>query len=162
MKTFRNSAYSSCLNADKSNPLGRLFDVRSVGHCYTDSNFREKPRRIDYGEFFWCVNGKGVFHLGKRHYTLGAGEVFFYPPGSVMNFCPAEEGMLFYWITFFGELFMPLCSALNIREGEKFCGAPPEELFSELISAVRRFTPDRRIDILNMAMPILSKNQTFS
>ena len=157
MRTFRNSAYASCLNADKSSPYHRTFDVRSVGLCGADCNFQEKARHINFGEFFWCSKGSGIFYLGGKCHTLNPGEVFFYPPGSVMNFSPSEEGMLFFWVTFFGSLFMPLCSSLNIHEGKRFCGAPPEELFMELISAVRRFTPDRRIDILNLAMPILMK-----
>ena len=157
MRIFRNSAYASCLGTYKSTPNGRQLDVRSVGHCGADSNFREKARYINFGEFFWCAEGRGTFHLDGRNYVLNPGEVFFYPPGSVMDFSPSEDGMLFFWITFFGNLFMPLCSALNIRAGKRFCGAPPEEQFLELISAVRRFTPDRRIDILNLAMPILMK-----
>ena len=157
MKNFRNSAYASLLNRENSSSGIREFYVRSAGYCRADKNYQENPRNIDFGEFFWCESGRGIFFYKDKRFVLNPGEVWFFPPGSRMHFRPAEEGFSFYWLTFYGEIFMPLCRELNIRAGKKKCGMPPDELFQQLISAVRFSTPDRRIEILNIALPILLK-----
>lgn len=147
MKNNRIGGYSPFLD-------DALF-VRSVGYCEQDGEYREPSRKIDFGEFFWCIGGSGVFTLGKRRYILHPGEVFFYPPGSVMEFHPGPAGWTHYFITFSGEAFSLIIPTLGITAGKKFCGRVPEDLFNRLISGVRNYDPKQRIPLLSVGMQIL-------
>ena len=156
MRIFRNSAYSLMLNvADKSAPDTRKLYVRSAGYCGADCNFREKPRKISFGCFYWFVGGSAVFTMGKRDYLVKQGEVWFYPPGSMIDFRPQPEGAQYFWMALYGDILMPLCESLNIPAGRKVCGMPPEEMLQDLISAVRYSTPDQRLEVLQLGMNIL-------
>jgi len=129
--------------------------VRSVGFCEQDGEYREMSREVDFGEFFWCTEGSGVFILGKRHYILRPGEVFFYPPGSVMDFHPGPNGWKHYFITFSGEAFPLIIPTLSLSPGKKFCGRVPEDLFKQLLSGMLESDPGKRIPLLNIGMQIL-------
>lgn len=129
--------------------------IRSVGYCDQDGEYREPNRKIDFGEFFWCTGGSGVFTLGKRRYILHPGEVFFYPPGSVMDFHPGQDGWTHYFITFSGEVFPQLISTLGLSPGKKFCGRVPEDFFKQLISGMMESDPKQRIPLLGIGMQIL-------
>ena len=146
MRYFRNSAYSPFRSQ-------KLY-VRSVGHCGADPSFSERPRTIDFGEFFWCAEGSAVFNLNGRDVVLRPGEVWFYPPGSTLLFRPTGDGVRMYWITFYGDALLPLCNAMDITPGKRFCGPPPEELFHRLIAEVRNATPEKRLDTLELAMQV--------
>ena len=155
MKTFCNSAYSSLLKPGKKPAETRKLYVRSVGYCSADSNFYEKPRRMNFGGFRWCVKGQGILTVDKRKYTLQPGEVLFFPPGSQVDCRPLDGEMFFYWLAFDGDILMPLLDSLNIKPGKKFCGHPPDELLQQLISEIRNTSPDRRLNALQIAMQIL-------
>ena len=156
MRVFRNAAYSMILNEkDKSGPQSFKLYVRSAGRCGADSNFREKPRKISFGTFYWFVEGGAVFTMGKRNYPVKAGDVWFYPPGSIIDYRPQPEGAQFFWVGFGGDFLMPLCESLNIFAGRKFCGMAPEDIFQNLITAVRYSTPDQRLEVLKIGMDIL-------
>ena len=157
MRNFRNSAYASFLRPDKSPPNMRKLYVRSVGYAHADRNFYEKPRRITYGAIYWCCEGSSLYMLDSKEHILNPGEVWFYPPGALVNFHPLEKGMRFYWMALYGDVLLPLFDALDIRAGKTVCGAPPDELFQELISKVRISKPEQRIDVLHVAMEIIFK-----
>ena len=156
MRVFRNSAYSLMLNvADKSAPDTRKLYVRSAGYCGADCNFHEKPRNISFGCFYWFVGGSAVFTMGRRNYLVKQGEVWFYPPGSTIDFRPQPEGAQYFWMAMAGDILVPLCESLNIPAGKKFCGMPPEDMLQDLITAVRYTTPDQRLEVLQIGMNIL-------
>ena len=157
MRTFRNSAYSKILKSDYNAETTRKLYVRSIGYACADSNFHEKPRIIKFGCLYWCIEGGATYTLNKRRHHLGPGEVWWYPPGSLVDFRPKKDGMLYYWLALYGDALEPLFNALDITAGKKFCGAPPDETFQLLISEVHNATPERRIDVLKIAMDIIFK-----
>ena len=56
------------------------FFVRSVGHFRVLPDNREGIKTADFGEIFWCLEGKGLFSLNGRRHTLLPGQVWYYPP----------------------------------------------------------------------------------
>ncbi|MBR7107044.1 MAG: helix-turn-helix transcriptional regulator [Lentisphaeria bacterium] len=157
MRTFRHSAYSQIFRENKSGDGTDKLFVRSIGYTRADSNFHEKPRLIKFGCLYWCIEGRASFTLNKRRYTLSPGEVWYYPPGSIIDYRPLQEGMLYYWMALYGAALEPLFYALDINAGKRFCGPPPDETFQQLISEVRNSPPNRRIDVLKIGMDILFK-----
>lgn len=149
MKNFRKGALSQFQD-------DTLF-VRSTGYCEQDNGYREAARQIDFGEFFWCAEGRGIFFLGKRRYILRPGEVFFYPPGSTMDFYPDKGGWSHYFIALGGEAFPLLLSTLGLKAGKKHCGRVPEELFDQLLEGLSDPDPAQRIPMLSVGMQILFK-----
>lgn len=157
MRTFRHSGYSQIFRENKSGDGTDKLYVRSIGYACADSNFHEKPRIIKFGCIYWCIEGKAVFNLNKRRYTLSPGEVWYYPPGSIIDYRPQQNGMRFYWMALYGAALEPLFHALDINPGKKFCGPPPDETFQQLISEVRTSTPEQRLEVLKIGMEILFK-----
>ena len=154
IKNLRNTGYSPF--------TGDTLFVRSAGYCEQIDGPQETPRMIDFGEFFWCTAGSAVFTIGKHRYILHPGEVFFYPPGSLMDFRAGKNGWAHYFVTIGGDAFKTMLPALGIKPGKKQCGRPPEDLFRQLIAGLKKPLPEQRIPALSLAMQIIFQIATSS
>ncbi|MBO7146245.1 MAG: AraC family transcriptional regulator [Lentisphaeria bacterium] len=147
MKNHREDSYTAFKN--------ETFFIRSVGYCEQSRDVREKIRKIEFSEFFWCTAGTGIFKLGRRRYILHPGEIFFLPSGSVMDFHPGSGGWSHYYLTFEGNIVPEFFSVLGLTPGKKFCGKAPDDLFHHLISELKHPAPEKRIELLGIAMQII-------
>ena len=129
--------------------------VRSCGHCHVDSTHREKKRVISYINFYWCVEGSGYFKKDDRYCRILPGDVWYMPVGAFHDFYPGEEGFHYYWLALDGEAVIAVEQMLQLAPGKKFCGAPPDELFQQILAGLRHLTPERRIEMLGIAFQIL-------
>ena len=112
---------------------------------------------MDYYNFYWCVAGSGSFRQGEKYYKLNPGEVWHLVPGSLHDFLPGDEGFHYYWLAFQGPGCSFFSQVLKLKPGRKFCGEAPAELFQKVIAGLRHLTPERRIEILGIALQIVFK-----
>lgn len=154
MKKFWVSAYS---------PLrDNMLFIRSCGHCCIDSKWREKVRTINFANFYWCVEGCGYFKKDKKYHELRSGEVWYIPPGGKHDFFAGKEGFHYYWIAFEGEALPMIEKMLKLSPGAKYCGKPPEELFSRILSDLQHLTPELRLEILGVGLQVLFHIASFT
>ena len=147
MKNFWVSAYS---------PLrDNVLFVRSCGHCCVDSSHREKVRRVDYANFYWCVEGSGYFKFKDKYCKIQPEDVWYMPYDSWHDFYPGKEGFHYYWLSFEGKGWPMIEQMLKLVHGKKFCGTAPNELFRQILAGLRHLTPERRLEIMGIAFQIL-------
>lgn len=98
------------------------------------TSFRNKPiqleqigyhdlREIEPIEFFriqdgytihYVRNGRGFLEIGEKKYSIGAGDLFFVPPGIKMKYYPdSSEPWRYFWF-FLGESEAPLANSLGL------------------------------------------------
>ncbi|MBQ6471571.1 MAG: helix-turn-helix transcriptional regulator [Victivallales bacterium] len=133
-------------------PLG--YFVRSIGHFCHFPPKRSRIKHAQFGEIFWCLQGEGIFRdqLGKTH-TLGPGQVWYYPPGSLHNYIPSPQGFHYRWLSIDGPDTGALFSGLGIKPGLMDAGQCPESLFHEIAEQIT--LPNRQLELLNSAFQIL-------
>lgn len=132
------------------------FFVRSIGHCHLAPNKRQREKTVDFGEIFWCTEGRGLFQdaLGNKH-ILRPGHVWYYPPGSRHIYYPDFCGFTYRWMTISGKNAANLFSSLKIAPGSHFVGSCPEMLFDEIYHDISH--PNTQLTVLNIAFSILIK-----
>ena len=149
MKKFWFSAYSPSRE-------GALY-IRSCGHCCVGKEHRELFRLVDYYNFYWCVAGSASFKQGEKYQKLNPGDVWHMVPGTPHDFFPGEEGFHYYWLAFQGTGCSFFSEVLKLVPGRKYCGEPPSELFQKILDGLGDLTPERRIEILGIALQIVFK-----
>ena len=110
---------------------------------------------ISYINFYWCIEGSGYFRKDDRYCRILPGDVWYMPVGAPHDFYPGEEGFHYYWLALDGESVIAVEQMLQLAPGKKFCGAPPDELFQQILAGLRHLTPERRIEMLGIAFQIL-------
>jgi len=132
------------------------FFVRSCGHVCSPPEDPEAIKIADFGEIFWCLEGKAFFLLdGKRH-TLNPGWVWYYPPGSRHEYYPGEPFFHYRWLTFEGPGTKSLFDGLHIQPGLNEAGACPEDLFSRIFLDIASEQTEKRMSVLAAAFEILT------
>ena len=109
------------------------FFVRSIGHFYLPPDKRQREKEADFGEIFWCLEGRGIFHdkFGNKN-ILRPGWIWYYPPGSRHVYYPDHCGFHYRWLTISGKNTDILFSSLKITPGLHYVGNCPEALFEEI------------------------------
>ena len=79
------------------------FFVRSVGHFRVLPGNREGLKTADFGEIFWCLEGKGLFSLNGRRHSLLPGQVWYYPPGARHDYIPGDPLFHYRWLSLEGN-----------------------------------------------------------
>ena len=131
------------------------FYVRSIGEHLLYPPRRPRVKTIQFGEIFWCIAGCGLFeHDGNIHQLL-PGWVWYYPPGSLHAYLPADEGFHCRWLTIEGPMAGELFAALGIQPGAVKVGNCPSELFCNIEKNIRK--PGRQLHILQEAFKILTE-----
>lgn len=130
------------------------FFVRSTGHFHLPPDKRQREKDADFGEIFWCLDGRGIFHdrSGSKH-ILRPGWVWYYPPGSRHIYYPDHCGFHYRWLTISGKNADILFSSLKITPGLHYAGNCPEALFEEIYRDIS--DPDTQLTVLNLAFSIL-------
>ena len=108
------------------------FFVRSVGHFRVLPDNREGIKTADFGEIFWCLEGKGLFSLNGRRHTLLPGQVWYYPPGARHDYIPGDPLFHYRWLSLEGPGTKTLFDGLHILPGLNAAGVCPEELFARI------------------------------
>jgi AraC-like DNA-binding protein len=149
MKNIWLSAYSSTRN-------NSLF-VRSSGHCKVNKDHHENSRIIDFCNFYWCVEGTGFFKFENNYCKITPGDVWYIPKGYLQEFHPGEEGFHYYWLALEGSALPVINDIFKLLPGKKYCGKAPDELFQQIIAGLLNFSPERHLEILEIAFQILFK-----
>jgi len=129
--------------------------VRSCGEFTLYAPDREKPRlRTGFGEIFWPVEGKGVFCLKDRVYTLSPGNVWYYPPGVVHAYFPVGH-LKYCWLTIAGPDAEKVFDLMKIRPGLNRACICPEQMF-RAVGDDLEFSSRQERNALATAFKILS------
>jgi AraC-like DNA-binding protein/mannose-6-phosphate isomerase-like protein (cupin superfamily) len=152
-RVLRESSYRP-----ESEPTERvLCSVRSVGHYRLGKETpMELPRRKDFWELFWTVNGRGTM-------TLGTGEVLELEPGRFGFYYPGEEHRVkrvgdlweYWWVTFDNPDFGEVLERLELPRQGGGPGTPcPEGVFTQLLRQLGEPTPQssRRCSVLGYSI----------
>ncbi len=138
-------------------PIQKLdFFVRSIGKFQLVPPDREKKRQAVFSEIFWCVEGRGIFCLNGREYILRPDYVWYYPPGSLHDFTPANEGFSYYWLTINGRNAAALFDGLKISPGLNYAGSCPTHLFDMVTHHLRQNGQRSALEALSVAFQILT------
>ncbi len=132
--------------------------VRSVGHFNLvafDASSQEP--KANFGEIFWCVDGRGWFGMNGRRQILRPGYVWYYPPGSSHNFGPDEKNFHYRWLTVEGRCASGLFDAAGMTPGLNFGGDCPDELFAGIEMGIVHTSRPERVKILTLAFEILAR-----
>ena len=130
------------------------FYVRSIGEHLLYPPRHPRVKTIKFGEIFWGIAGCGLFEYNGEIHRLKPGWVWYYPPGSLHSFMPAEEGFHCRWLAIEGEQAGELFAALGIQPGMVKVGDCPDELFCNIEKNIRK--PGRQLHILQEAFKILT------
>lgn len=131
------------------------FYVRSIGHFHLHPDERERVKRANFGEIFWCLDGRGIFDWkdGRSH-ILRPGQVWYYPPGSLQSHRPWHSKFHYRWLSIDGPFTAQLFSAMGISPGITWCGDCPETLFTRIELGIQE--SKKQMDLLVDAFAILA------
>ena len=133
------------------------FFVRSVGHFRVLPDNREGIKTADFGEIFWCLEGKGIFTLNGRRHTLLPGQVWYYPPGERHDYIPGDPLFHYRWLSLEGPGTKTLFDGLHILPGLNAAGVCPEELFARIELEIESADNAARMRVLAAAFEILTR-----
>ena len=133
------------------------FFVRSVGHFRVLPDNREGIKTADFGEIFWCLEGKGLFSLNGRRHTLLPGQVWYYPPGARHDYIPGDPLFHYRWLSLEGPGTKTLFDGLHILPGLNAAGVCPEELFARIELEIESADNAARMRVLAAAFEILTR-----
>ena len=151
MSTFRKRTYSC------NPPLAPGFQVRSVGHFQLSPPDHEARLTFDFCEIFWCVHGSGIFRLDGKEFLLKPDHVWYYPPGSLHDYDPAEPDFQYFWLTISGSKAEALFDGLGIKPGLNYSGSCPVHLFSRIAGLLPLTASESGFETLSAAFEIFSK-----
>ncbi len=132
----------------------KLF-VRSCGEFTLAPPDRERCRTVDFGEIFWPIDGRGIFRLKNREFTLRPGFVWYYPPGICHDYIP-KDTFHYCWLTIAGPGARVLFDLLDIVPGINRAGVCPRSLFNLVGTDLNYHTPEHRLNALSTAFRILT------
>lgn len=133
------------------------FYVRSIGHFRQTPESPEGIKIADFGEIFWCIGGKALFHLNGSIHTLNPGFVWYYPPGSRHEYYPGKPFFHYRWLTLEGPGVSGLFDGLRIQPGLNEAGECPQELFSRIELEIESVRNEKRMAVLAAAFEILTR-----
>ncbi len=136
---------------------GTGFYVRSTGHYCVTPEMAESVRRAGYAEFFWCLEGQGIFRLNGKTFALNPGQVWYYPVGSVHNFSPGNPFFHYRWFTIEGPSAARLCGDLRLKPGIHACGEAPLDLFLKLEKQIDSLSPEDTREVLSAAFDLMTR-----
>lgn len=131
--------------------------IRSVGHFLLSKPDPGSCRVCNFGELFWCIDGKGIFEYNGRRHVLKPGGVWYYPPGSHHLFYPAEGEFNYRWFTIEGEMAGALFQSAGLQPGVNGGGPCPEELFNVLQQGIRNSTRKKSMHLLSVGFEIICR-----
>lgn len=133
------------------------FHVRGTGHFIIERP--EKEKFADFGEIFWCIAGCGLFTFHGRESPLRPGWVWYYPPHSHHRIVPSPY-FDYRWLSIGGPDAGKLFHSLRFEPGLNPAGPCPEELFAEIILALRDGSRQSQMLALSTAFKILTLAMT--
>lgn len=149
--SFRN--FSFAVPVEKNLPAY----IRSVGHfCLLERN-APSCRCCQFGELFWCIEGKGAFQFENSTFVLKPGYAWYYPPGSCHEFAPADKFFHYRFFTINGPLAGALFQSAGIKPGINYAGVCPDELFKILEHDIGNATQKKCLHLLSAGFEILCR-----
>lgn len=133
------------------------FHVRSTGHYCVTPDMAEAVRPAGYAEFFWCIQGQGIFRLNGKSFTLNPGQVWYYPVGSVHNYSPGNPFFHYRWFTIEGPSTDRICSDLHLTPGIHSCGDAPVDLFLKLEKNIDSLSREDNREVLSTAFDLMTR-----
>ncbi len=90
----------------KDDPLTSTLYITDIGYYPKASNhYRERLQAIDQYVFIYCIDGKGCYDVGGKHYDVTANQYFILPAGQPHSYAAdREHPWTIYWIHFKGSL----------------------------------------------------------
>ena len=132
--------------------------VRSVGHFRLLQRHEASCRYVEnFGELFWCIEGKGYFDYAGRRRILHPGEVWYYPPRSHHQFGPVDGLFHYRWLSLEGPNADLLFRTAGILPGCRYGGNCPEELFAKIELQIRHSDRKSSLEMLAIAFSILCR-----
>lgn len=136
---------------------GTGFYVRSTGHYCVTPKMAESVRPVGYAEFFWCIEGQGIFRLNGKSFVLNPRQVWYYPVGAVQDFSPGDPFFHYRWFTIEGPSAARICEDLRLKPGIHSCGEIPVDLFLKLEKNIDSLSPEDVREMLSTAFDLMTR-----
>ena len=114
-----------------------LLQVRSAGFYQATPQWKDRPKKKQFAELFWCARGTLHFTGEPERIVLHQDEVCFLFPGDFHKLSATEESE-FYWFTFDGPYVRTIIEAFQLTRASRPAPPCPRELFMRLIREIRK------------------------
>lgn len=131
--------------------------IRSIGHFVLTERDFYSCKYCEFGELFWCIDGKGEFLFSGKSFTLKPGYVWYYPPGSVHEFAPADKFFHYRWFTLQGFAAGALFQSAGLAPGMSYAGLCPDELFTIIEHNIGFASRQKSLHILSVGFEIICR-----
>lgn len=152
-KDFPMRVYAYRLSPSPTVPL--LAGARSAGSYKLGANWRQPPKRGEFLELFWCMEGTFRFPLPDGQETLlHPDQSLFLLPGDWHRQTVQSGPARCCWLTLDGEV-ESLISACRIDRRARSSGPCPEHLFLKLIREILHLSPAMQYQAAGTALQLV-------
>ncbi len=117
------------------------FGVRSVGHYQVCKGYTGIDAVKNFIQFFWCIEGRGLFFHNQRKFMLKKQQIFLYLPGDCHIVRTNNDLWNYRWLTIDGRYHMEIVSGFGLERNVYNSGPCPEELFIKLENEIHDISP---------------------
>lgn len=141
MIKVRAESTEAVYRAERTPAANIPFGARSVGRYRVPRGYRELREPRNFIQFYWGVEGRGIFTAAGKEFVMRAGDIFIYMPMEAHIFRAADDVWEYRWLTMDGDGGPRALRDFGFGGGV-FPAAPcPSELFLKLKSLIQRPGP---------------------
>ncbi|PCJ62648.1 MAG: hypothetical protein COA79_03785 [Planctomycetota bacterium] len=133
------------------------FSLRSVGHCRAGIDWIDNREKKTFVQIFWCIEGRGKFHINDTYTYLNKGETFVYFPGEEHFIISASDYWEYRFFTIDGPLAKSIVESFGLTHKSKYSGPCPVKYFLRLENEVLNVSEKGQKESGQLAYELLTK-----
>lgn len=132
------------------------FYVRSIGDFCLLENDHDYPKKANFAEIFWCIDGEGEFEYNNSIFTLRKNQIWYYPSGAFHKIRCGGKFFHYRWLAIGGSNADMLFSGVRLLPGVNDSGECPEELFNRITLNINSLSVKVQMENMATAFKILT------
>ncbi len=132
------------------------FFVRSIGDFCLLENDRDYPKKANFAELFWCIDGEGEFEYNNDEFQLRKNQIWYYPSGSFHRIRCSGKFFHYRWLAIGGSNADILFRGVHLLPGVNDAGECPEELFNRITLNINSISAKVQMENMATAFKILT------